>query len=584
MSIKISELPVGSALSGTEEIPIVQSATTKKITAQDVADLASGGDLQQVTDNGNTTTHDLIVTDGSGEGAIIGQTVIVTQNTNNDSGASINNDGSLRLQGNGITSQLKNTNVTNSDVILEFPDKATGSYTIATTADLTSGTVTSVDLTMPSAFTVTGNPVTTSGTLAVAGAGVATQYIRGDGQLANFPTSTGGGASVSYYLNGSVSQGTFGGVAMKEINKTPIIGAGTDFTINADGYIQSFITDANDPNQLEIPSGNWNFETYFSASSSGGSPSFYVELYKWDGATLTLISSNSANPEGITNGTAIDLYLTALAVPQTTLALTDRLVVRIYVTHSGRTIKLHTEDNHLSQIITTFSTGLTALNGLTAQVQNLAVGTSGTDFAISSATSTHTFNLPTASATNRGALSSADWTTFNGKVASNTAITGATKTKITYDAKGLVTAGADATTADIADSLNKRYVTDANLTVIGNTSGTNTGDQTFFNPRVQTVSSSATVTATSTNDIVTITGQLVGLTLANPTGTFSEGQSLIFRIKDSGTARSIAYGTNFRAIGVTAPTTTVANKTTYIGCIYNSTDTKFDIVGTCTEA
>ena len=381
-----------------------------------------------------------------------------------------------------------------------------------------------------------------------------------------------------------MSQGTFGGVAMKEINKTPIIGAGTDFTINANGYIQSFITDANDPNQLEIPVGNWNFETYFSASSNGGSPSFYVELYKWNGATLTLIASNSTNPEAITGGTAIDLYLSALAVPQTTLALTDRLVVRIYVTHSGRTITLHTEDNHLSQIITTFSTGLTALNGLTAQVQNLAVGTSGTDFAISSVTSTHTFNLPTASATNRGALSSADWTTFNGKVASNTAITGATKTKITYDSKGLVTAGADATTADIADSTNKRYVTDANLTVIGNTSGTNTGDQTFITPRVQTVASSATVTAVSTNDLVTITGQLVGLTLANPTGAFVEGQSLIFRIKDSGTARSIAYGTNFRAIGVTAPTTTVLSKTTYIGCIYNSTDNKFDIVGVCTEA
>lgn len=63
------------------------------------------------------------------------------------------------------------------------------------------------------------------------------------------------------------------------------------------------------------------------------------------------------------------------------------------------------------------------------------------------------------------------------KVDANANITGATKTKITYDAKGLVTAGADATTADIADSSNKRYVTDANLTVIGNTSGTNTGDQ-----------------------------------------------------------------------------------------------------------
>jgi hypothetical protein len=62
-------------------------------------------------------------------------------------------------------------------------------------------------------------------------------------------------------------------------------------------------------------------------------------------------------------------------------------------------------------------------------------------------------------------------------VVPNASITGATKTKITYDSKGLVTSGGDATTADIADSSNKRYVTDAQLTVIGNTSGTNTGDQ-----------------------------------------------------------------------------------------------------------
>jgi hypothetical protein len=291
---------------------------------------------------------------------------------------------------------------------------AAGTFALDTNTYLTSA-VTSIGMTVPSAFNVTPSTITSSGTFAITGAGVASQYVRGDGTLANFPTSTGGGASVSYYLNGSISQGTIGGVAYKEMNSVPVIGAGTDFTINADGYIAQFITDVGDPNKLLIPAGNWNFETYFSASSGGGSPRFYIELYKYDGPTFTLIATNSATPEYITGGTSIDLYFTALAIPPTTLLATDRLAVRFYVIHSGRTITMHTENSHLSQIITTFSTGLTALNGLTSQVQYFAVGTSGTDFNISSATDTHTFNLPTASATNRGALSSADWSTFNGK-------------------------------------------------------------------------------------------------------------------------------------------------------------------------
>jgi hypothetical protein len=103
-------------------------------------------------------------------------------------------------------------------------------------------------------------------------------------------------------------------------------------------------------------------------------------------------------------------------------------------------------------------------------------------------------------------------------------------------------------------------------------------------PRVQSVASSATVTATSTNDIVTITAQAEGLTLANPTGTFAEGQALIIRIKDDGTARSITYGSDYRAIGVTLPTTTVLSKTTYLGIIFNDTDTKWDVVGVTTQA
>ena len=61
-------------------------------------------------------------------------------------------------------------------------------------------------------------------------------------------------------------------------------------------------------------------------------------------------------------------------------------------------------------------TGITAINSLTGAAQTITTGTTGTDFAISSSGTTHTLNLPTASATNRGALSSTDWSTFNGKL------------------------------------------------------------------------------------------------------------------------------------------------------------------------
>ena len=63
--------------------------------------------------------------------------------------------------------------------------------------------------------------------------------------------------------------------------------------------------------------------------------------------------------------------------------------------------------------------GYTTNVGTVTSVAALTIGTSGTDLSSSVANSTTTpvitLNVPTASATNRGALSSADWTTFNNK-------------------------------------------------------------------------------------------------------------------------------------------------------------------------
>jgi hypothetical protein len=60
-------------------------------------------------------------------------------------------------------------------------------------------------------------------------------------------------------------------------------------------------------------------------------------------------------------------------------------------------------------------TGITALNGLSTDVQTISTGTTGTDFNVVSSGTDHQFNIPTASATNRGALSTTDWSAFNGK-------------------------------------------------------------------------------------------------------------------------------------------------------------------------
>jgi hypothetical protein len=100
-----------------------------------------------------------------------------------------------------------------------------------------------------------------------------------------------------------------------------------------------------------------------------------------------------------------------------------------------------------------------------------------------------------------------------GGVAGNAAITGATNTKITYDSKGLVTAGAAATTADIAPSTNKNYVTDAQAIVIGNTSGTNTGDQTNVTGSAASFTGSLAGDVTGTQG-ATVVGKINGTSMA----------------------------------------------------------------------
>jgi nitrogen fixation protein len=100
--------------------------------------VASVPTLQQVTDEGSITTNMITVGDTAGIYSEVADSYVGTANEANDTYAYIGNDGSLGLGNGAHESNLKNTNATTTGIILEFPNKAAGSYTIATTGDIPS--------------------------------------------------------------------------------------------------------------------------------------------------------------------------------------------------------------------------------------------------------------------------------------------------------------------------------------------------------------------------------------------------------------------------------------------------------------
>lgn len=106
-------------------------------------------------------------------------------------------------------------------------------------------------------------------------------------------------------------------------------------------------------------------------------------------------------------------------------------------------------------------------------------------------------------------------------------------------------------------------------------------------PRIVSAVSYTTDTGTSldfsTCDIFIVTAQAGVLLFNNPSGTPVHWEKIIIRCKDNGTARALTYGTQYRALWVTLPTTTVISKTLYLGGVWNATDTKLDIIAVAQE-
>ena len=111
-----------------------------------------------------------------------------------------------------------------------------------------------------------------------------------------------------------------------------------------------------------------------------------------------------------------------------------------------------------------------------------------------------------------------------------------------------------------------------------------------YAPRVSSQASPASISVdVGTYDQYVVTALANSLSFpASTTGSPTNGNKIIIRIKDDGTARALSWTTSgsgsYRAIGVTLPTTTVISKVLYVGCIYNSTESYWDVVAVNLQA
>jgi len=306
----------------------------------------------------------------------------------------------------------------------------TGTYpnfTITNSSPSTGGTVTSVGTT----GLISGGPITSSGTITTS---MATNKLVG--------RSTAGTGIMEEITVGSGLTLTGAGVLNNTATPTPIgyYGAFHDNTrqtaaaINTPYAVRLNTTDlsnsitivnngSGDPTRITIANtGIYNIQFSLQLEKGGGSGNMTADIWlRKNGVDVpsttgkaVLTGSASASPviaawNYVLDVVGGDYYELMWAVSNIHVEIFAEAATPPHPATPSAILTVTQQSGIMA------GTGITAINSLTGAVQTLATGTTGTDFAISSTGTAHTFNLPTASATNRGALNAADWTTFNGK-------------------------------------------------------------------------------------------------------------------------------------------------------------------------
>lgn len=248
----------------------------------------------------------------------------------------------------------------------------------------------------------------------------------------------------------------------------------------------------------------------------------------------------------------------------------------------------------------TGTAGIGAFNNITGFTASGTTGTTSTNLVFSTSPTfiTPTLGAATATSINGNTFTTGTYTLTGtaGKTLNFTntlTLSGTDSTTMTFPSTSATIARTDAaqTFTGIQTFSSAAVLSTGTVTVSGNTItfpgaagtlATLAGTETLTNKRItarvgSTASSSTPTPVGDSNDLYEVTGLAANATIGTPGGTPTDGQKLILRIKDNGTARTLAFNAIYRASSDLAlPTTTIISKTMYLGFIYNSTDAKWD--------
>jgi len=454
-----------------------------------------------------------------------------------------------------------------------------------------SGTVTSVAATVPAFLSVSGSPITTSGTLALTYSGTALPVANGG---TGVTTSSGANSVVLRDSNVNINANAFNDgytntaasgtqivLTAASVRRYTITGSGgqtiklPDATTLSNGEIFEFdnnqssgaITVNNNSNTLvvSVPSGglvrvnllsnataagSWDRHDYAPANVSWSTNTFdyagSITSATWNGSTVQVNrgGTGATTLTGYVKGSGTSALTATSTIPTTDLSgtITNAQLANSAITINGTS---------------------TSLGG------SISVGTvtsvTGTSPVVSSGGNTPAISMPAATSSVNGYLTSADWTTFNGKQPAGTYVTSVAATSPVTSSGGTTpTIAMPAATTSV-----NGYLTSTDWTTFNNKgSGTVTSVAAITLGTTGTDLSSTVATGTTT-PVITLQ---VPTASATNRGALSAADWTTFNNKGSGTVTSVTGTAPVVSSGGTTPAISMAAATGSVNGYLTSTD------------